>query len=210
MKTDIVTIDSNGEYLQGALNRIEGLASVQGLNTKQSLYLRLLAEELFGIIRSHAGQFKGRFYAEGEGTEYKIVLEADADDISDEAKSELLSLSEDNTNANNIGIMSKISALFGAFMRAIETYNLDSNIASLEYSKLGMAASEEKHLAWSLKKYKEGVENFKEAANTDGDWESAWDELKKSVVANVADDIIVGIKDNTVKVEICKDFANEA
>ena len=50
---------------------------------------------------------------------------------------------------------------------------------------------------WSLKKYK----------NAYMDDEDKWDEIEKSIIANVADDVIVSIKGSDVEIVIRKNFA---
>ena len=50
--------------------------------------------------------------------------------------------------------------------------------------------------AWSLSTYKQGAKNKTEA----------WDELEKSIIANMADDVIVGIIGGKVEITIKKSF----
>ena len=49
--------------------------------------------------------------------------------------------------------------------------------------------------AWSLVKYKEAEKN-----------EDEWDELEKSIIANLADDVVVGIKGKKVDIIVKKKF----
>ncbi len=50
--------------------------------------------------------------------------------------------------------------------------------------------------AWALSQYKE-------TAKED---ENAWDELERSIIANLADDVVVGIKGKKVDIVVKKDF----
>ena len=86
MRTDITTIDSNGNGVQLALNRTEGLADVHMLTKKDRLHLRLLAEETFSMVTAIVGDFSAKYWAEGEEGEYRIILQADAD-ITEEEQS---------------------------------------------------------------------------------------------------------------------------
>ena len=54
---------------------------------------------------------------------------------------------------------------------------------------------------WSMQKYQRGLESMKQ---DNVEPEEAWDELEKSIVANIADDVLVGIKNNTVELIIKK------
>ncbi len=51
MRTDITMLDSNGTHMQLALDTVEGLADVQKLSPKETLHLRLLAEEVLAMVR---------------------------------------------------------------------------------------------------------------------------------------------------------------
>ena len=59
-------------------------------------------------------------------------------------------------------------------------------------------------LVWTLNDYKD---KLSEAAQTDDESQKAWDELEKSIVANIARDVIVGIKGNKVDMSVICDFS---
>ena len=52
---------------------------------------------------------------------------------------------------------------------------------------------------WRLEEYRNSVKKEEQA--------EAWDELEKSVIASVADDVIVGVKGKRANVVIVKRFA---
>ena len=54
---------------------------------------------------------------------------------------------------------------------------------------------------WKLSDYRDELERQK-----DNERIEAWDELEKSIVANIADDISVGIKGENVRFVITKSF----
>ena len=56
-------------------------------------------------------------------------------------------------------------------------------------------------VTWSMDVYREGIENAKEK---DGAAQEAWDELEKSILANLADDVRVSIKGNVAEVVVEK------
>ena len=107
MRTDITTIDSNGNGVQLALNRIEGLADVGMLARKDRLHLRLLAEETFSMVTAIVGEFSAKFWAESGEDEYRIILQGDAD-ITEEEEAQLLSVSSSGENTASKGIMARI------------------------------------------------------------------------------------------------------
>ena len=60
-------------------------------------------------------------------------------------------------------------------------------------------------LAWSMKKYKAAIEN--EATHDDSAKEK-WDELEKSIIVNIADEVKIFIAGNTVEMTVYKKFEN--
>ena len=52
---------------------------------------------------------------------------------------------------------------------------------------------------WKLEEYRNSVKKDEQA--------EAWDELEKSVIASVADDVIVGVKGRCAEIVIIKKFA---
>ena len=52
---------------------------------------------------------------------------------------------------------------------------------------------------WTLNRYKDSVR----------DSEESWDELEKSIIANLADDVAVSVKGNKVEILITKNFNKE-
>jgi hypothetical protein len=55
---------------------------------------------------------------------------------------------------------------------------------------------------WSLLQYKSMVEQEKQHKQSS----EAWDELEKSIVANIADDVKVGVRGDIVEMTIIKRF----
>lgn len=58
---------------------------------------------------------------------------------------------------------------------------------------------------WSMEDYRKQLEQYR--AQNQKDAEEAWDELEKSVVAHVADDVKVSIQRRTVEMTIFKRMA---
>ena len=56
---------------------------------------------------------------------------------------------------------------------------------------------------WSLKTYRE---NLKTDLNESDQAGQAWDEMEKSIVANLADDVIVGVKGDCIELVIVKNL----
>ena len=126
-------------------------------------------------------------------------------------RQDLLSVSTSGKNEAARGIMGKIRELFEVGVQNYQEINklqMDYGVNnSLAYGSMGIDPSNAMSQAvftWSLQQYRTSVSDSmsdSEAA------EEAWDELEKSIVANIADDIKVGIKQDVVEMTIYKKFA---
>ena len=208
MRTDITTIDSNGNGVQLALNRTEGLADVHMLTKKDRLHLRLLAEETFSMVTAIVGDFSAKYWAEGEEGEYRIILQADAD-ITEEEEEQLLSISTSGENTASRGIMARIWKHYKAALKENRkaavmeaARGMTYSEAELLYGKLGTIrfdGEDGEEYAWSLKQYKSNVQKL---LKEDDSAKGRWDELEKSIVANIASDVRVGVTEDHVKMVI--------
>ena len=98
MQTDKIQILSNGEGIEAALAESEKFAAYMGIEGKPALHLRLLTEELLGMVRAITGDFKAYFWIENqEGGGYRIHLDAETP-MNLDKKTELISLSSKGVN----------------------------------------------------------------------------------------------------------------
>ena len=61
MKSDVITISNDGSGMEEALAQAEKVAQFKDLQPKDALHLRLLTEEMLGLMRSITGEREGRF-----------------------------------------------------------------------------------------------------------------------------------------------------
>ena len=66
MKTDVIVVSNKGEKMEEALNQAEKFAQFKGLDRKKALHLRLLTEEMMGMMRSITGETEGEFWIEDD------------------------------------------------------------------------------------------------------------------------------------------------
>ena len=199
MRSNICKIEHGTKDLAAILNESERVAEYSGLTHKQALQLRLLCEEIDGMLPNIIDKFEGSLWIESENGVCKIHVSIRIPEFNADKKEELIGIAKDKKNAAAVGIVGKIR-------NAIENFFLDEDIA-LTF----VTSAESFHFAtefnegvdysyyWSLEQYRDLVK--KEAQ------EDAWDELEKSVVASVADDVIVGIKGHQADIIIVKKFA---
>ena len=192
--------------LETVLNEVEKVTAYNGLEDKKALRLRLLAEELCGMLPGLVENFSGRFWAENDDGDYELHVELKAADMSIELRDELISVSKSGKNAAATGIMGKIRAVAETMMLvafdptlsipAGDFYDYNSYNMGLGYVDPTIALETGYAYSWSLYNYKTAVEEN----------EDEYAELERSIVAKLADDIIVGVRGNNVEIIVKKSF----
>ena len=148
-----------------------------GIKGRDALRLRLLSEEVLRLAKSIIGYGIMNFWLEGNSRVTKIYLTAE-NHMDKTKQDELISVSTSGENSVEQGFFGKLRSLFVA--EAPDT------------SK------------WSLRDYEEELRRRKEE---DKYSQEAWDDLERSLVANLADDIEVGINKDNIEMVVTKDFS---
>ena len=194
MKTDVIRISNQADNMEEALKQAEKVAAYCNLSSKGALHLRLLTEEALGMMRSITGKRDGEFWIENKDNDFELHLRVDTL-IDEKRREQLLSASTSGVNEATRGIMGKIRAFFEA----------PSDTPTFSGTFMPGGASANAGMAWSMEDYREQLRQYREM-NREGA-EEAWDELEKSVVARVADNVKVNIKGRTVEMTIHKKLA---
>ena len=206
MKSNNCKLNKDLKCLQEVLAEVEKVTAYNGLEDKKALRLRLLAEELCGMLPGLVENFSGEFWAENDGDDYELHVELKADDMSFEVRDELISVSKTGKNSAAKGVMGKIRAvaetmLLVAFDPTLSTpvgeyYDCHGYNLGFGFIDPTMAVETGYVYSWSLFNYKTAVENKKEE----------YAELERSIVAKLADDIIVGVRGKNVEIVVKKSF----
>ena len=97
MKSDVITIDNKGNGFELALSEAEAAAKYRGLDDKQTLQLRILTEELLGMVRSITGEMSCTFWIDSEDKAFTLHLATKT--VMDAVKRyQLISVSTENKN----------------------------------------------------------------------------------------------------------------
>ena len=199
MKSNVCKIEKGTRDLDAILKESEKVAEYNGITHKQTLQLRLLCEELDGMLPYIIDDFEGDFWIDSEKGECKINVSIKIPDFNIEKKDELISVAKSKKNAAAVGIVGKIRNTIEDFFLnedAMAAFGATSNAV---YLPTGFSEDTDYTYLWSLDQYRTEVK--KEVKP------EAWDELEKSVIANVADDVIVGIKGKRADIIIVKNFS---
>ena len=188
MKTDVITVFSDGRQMEEALRQAEKVAEYKGLTHRSALHLRLLTEEMLGMMRSITGSAEGRFWIEEEKNLFQLHLKVETF-VDFDQREKLLSASSTGKNEAARGIMGRIRTFFDP-MDGLPAF---SNITP---DSMGST------MTWSMRAYQELIQIHMDQ-KMEGAAE-AWDELEKSVVSHVADDVKVSINGRRVEMIIFK------
>ncbi len=148
-----------------------------GLRERNALRLRLLSEEVLRLAKSIIGRGILNFWLEGDARVTRIYLTSE-NHIDAQKQQELISVSSSGTNVNEEGFFNILKSMFT--LKGVEEET------------------------WSLRDYQKEI---MEKRQTDKYSQEAWDDLERSLVANLADDIEVGIDKNNIKMVVTKDFS---
>lgn len=198
MKTDVILVSSKGTQIETVLSQVEKVAAYKGLTGKNALHLRLLTEEMMGMMRSITGETEGKFWIEDEENVYQLHLQVTTR-MDSGKRDQLLSAASTGKNESAKGLMGRLRDFFDR--------GADEDIASFTSPLLLPGVYEHSSTPtldweWSMMRYEDAL-SYRIKEN-DAKAREAWDELEKSVVAKVADDVKVSIRGRTVEMTIVK------
>lgn len=205
MKTDVIEITANGTGFTRVLEETERAAAYRGLEPKQALRLRLLAEEMTGMLKTLVGDERFRYWIESEGRAFSLHLETQTI-VTCALREALLKASSSGKNAAAKGFMGRLREILTTMS---ESY-VPAAVAEMGYGysyvdvidfdeSMDMSPNAMLY-GWSLRAYRDAVTENKEKEP------EKWDELEKSITAKLADDVKIFIRRNNVEMVIEKTF----
>ena len=198
MRSDVLSFDALHTDPTPALLQVEKCATYCELTAKQALQLRLLAEEMLGLTRAVLGECRAEFWVEGQDKAMKLVTVAHAQ-VSEDEREQLLQVSTSGENEATRDVMGKIRRII-----EVGLYG-DGSLQNqlLANAMIGGYQCEDCYAmgaAWSLAQYMDWARDRK------AQQPEAWDELEKSIVAKLADEVTVSIKVREATITIIKQF----
>lgn len=207
MISDKFMVNSDAERMAAARFATENFAWQAKLDRHDTLRLELLVEETLGMVKTMLNDFYGQLWFVNDGATCEIHFEATAD-MNRNRKEELLSMASSGRNAAAKGFMAKLGdmisgALYG-FGQTMDAYGQETIHYGIVHSPgMTMTPTVDMVPIWTLQAYKDGLT---EARGANSAAEEAWDELEKSIVARLADDVVVGVKGDRIDLIIKKKF----
>ena len=199
MKTDVISVSGQKKMMETAIGQADKVAAYKGLSEKDAMHLRLLTEEMMGLMQSVTGASEGEFWIEDEDGEYRLHLLVRTL-LSTDKKEQLLSVSASGKNESAKGLMGRLREFFD--------WGIDEDITSNSLFLPDMyehTSSPMLDWEWSMRQYETALSA--RVAKDEPGAQEAWDELEKSVVKKVADDVKVYIRRGTAEMVILKKLA---
>ena len=203
--SDKFMVNSDAGRMAAARYATENFAWQIKLDKRDALRLDLLVEETLGMVKNMLEDFYGQLWFTANGKACEIHFEATSD-MDVDKRQELLSVSSTGRNTATRGFMAKlgevVSGAMHGFGRTMDAYGQETLKYGIVHSPSPMMGNADMMTVWTLQTYRNDLDQ----ANGDEDVEAALDELEKSIVAKLADDILVGVKGDRIDLVIKKQF----
>ena len=144
-----------------------------------ALHLRLLTEEMMGMMRSIAGDVEGKYWIEDEKDVFQLHLKVNTS-MTEEKREKLIAASTSGQNEASKGFLGKLREIYEAAMSVgadVDRYYNESGSQSQAADITDTVIAEPK-----------------------------WDRLERSVLLSLADDVKIGIRRHLVELTVVKDF----
>ena len=123
MKSDVIKIDNSGNGFQDALIQTTKSAQFRNLSHKETLQLRLCAEEMLSLARSVTGEMQASFWVESAGKQFDMHLSTKT--VMDREKREnLLASATSRKNEAASTFLGKLRDAFEQAMLSDVTYSI--------------------------------------------------------------------------------------
>ena len=199
MRSNVCKIEKGTKDLAAILSESERVAKYNGLSDKQTLQLRLLCEELDGMLPNIIDDFDGNLWIDFEDGVCKVNVSIKIPEFNSGKKEELISIAKNKKNAAAVGMVGRIRDAIENFFLNDDNSDAFESSSGMFNAATGYSEGVNYSYLWTLEQYRSTVKKDEDTAE--------WDELEKSVIASVADDVIVGIQGKRVDIIIVKKFS---
>lgn len=161
MKTDVCRLKGKKTDFELAQRVAEKTAVYNELSKKQALQLRLLSEELVGMLPELLNKYSGEFWIENKGSNYEVHAVVNSAVYDTEERKKVMSISSSGKNVATVGFMGKIRGIVDAMMLSMAEADAQTMTSTMDPYFMsnghGMV-----YTTWSLEQYKENLEYAEE------------------------------------------------
>ena len=197
VKTDKLWISDTVRRNSDVNEILREFAEKNRIAGKDYSHLCLLTEETLGMISQMLNVYDGQLWLEGTAAGYEIILEADV---------------HENHDGKNVpavspeGFMAKVAEMMNCSYMFGSIAEMPEDLAGMlpDYMSYGMRESKESPAwagRWSLSAYRWQLMKRREEKTAA---RLALEELEKSIVAQLADEVTIGIHGHRIRLVISK------
>ncbi len=216
MESSKIIVNGEETRIASAMDETMDFAGKAGLSAKESLRLRLMTEELLGLLAGITdNEYMAQFWVEEKGGKCILHLSGETR-MTSERRAELLESATDRKNAAAVGIMGKIRDMIDVSLLSLNdvgwsgAITADQPVSAFCSAGMETSAYAMDMYVWTLRNYRENMMNREgEPLEFEEDVYTPWDELERSLIANLADDVRVSVRSDKVDIEVTKDFGFE-
>lgn len=207
INTGIVHINSELNGREEALETADRFNKNNKFSGKTALHIRLLTEELICMVHNIFEGFLGNLWLESNRTDdgviCKICLSGNRV-LDPKQEDQLISVSSTGRNEYAKGILGmireafRVNAQYSADKEYMKGFYAENNWYGMGIKKKAAVEDENGENCWSLSNYRDNLSDNRESSAEE------IDELERSIIAQLADDVKVWITDETTEVVIVK------
>lgn len=176
---------------------LKEFAEKNGITGKDYHHLGLLTEETLSMANQILHVYDGELWVEGTADGYRVVLEAAVHEKDG---------GEAVPKASPEGFMAKIAEMMNCSYMFENITEMPEDLAGMlpDYMSYGIREEKEAHAwagRWTLSAYRDNLQNRK---GENPEAEPALEELEKSIVAHLADEVTIGIHGHKIRLVISK------
>ena len=196
MTTDRIRITDTSQTRNTILHETERFCQFYAITGKSAMHMRLLAEESFNIVHGIFDGFTGEFWLESTPSENGMLcrIEIAADVIvTDTQEDALRSLSTTGENMAARGVVGMIREIFRFYIQGC-----GNGLPQQQWEMMSSSGTfcTDAYYGWSLNQYRQNVSQTREHH----------DELERSIIAKIADEVQLRITTNRAVVTIEKNL----
>lgn len=173
----------------------EALAQIDALehiSPKNAGCLRLLTEEMFSMLRELLHVDSPDFTMEQKGSQYRLQTVTKTC-VNEEAREQFLSMSTSGKNEAAKGFRGMLGTIV-----EVMSFEGDPQACMASWSYGMHAPINGYSYQWSLSQYMEEAPQEESKAE--------WDGMEKSIIANFADDVSIGVRSGKLEMTVTKEF----
>lgn len=165
---------------------------LEHLSPKDQNCLRLLAEEMFSMCNELLHTHRLNFEMENEKTSFMLRVSTKTN-VDDNAREAFMSMSSSGKNEANKGVKGMLGAVLelmfvqGSYEYAPSSWSYGIHPGSDGYSCM-----------WTLSQFMDQAPRDKA--------KNEWDGMEKSIIANFADDVTIGVRSGRLEMTVTKVF----